>query len=61
MRDRASKSDRLADASAAAVGALVKALEASGVASDDLWEVAIAASLSFANEANEPGKLLTLS
>jgi hypothetical protein len=52
MRNRVSGSDRLADASAAAVGALVQRLEAKGVASDDLWEEAIESSLSFANEAS---------
>jgi hypothetical protein len=51
MRDRVFGADRIADASALAVGALVLALETRGVASDDLWEVAIEASLSFANEA----------
>jgi hypothetical protein len=50
MRNRAFESDRLADASAGAVGALVRRLEAKGVATDDLWEEAIEASLSFANE-----------
>jgi hypothetical protein len=50
MRNRASEGDRLADASAGAVGALVRRLEAEGVAADDLWEEAIEASLSFANE-----------
>jgi hypothetical protein len=50
MSSRAFDNDRLADASAAAVGALVQRLEAEGVANDDLWEVAIEASLSFANE-----------
>jgi two-component sensor histidine kinase len=51
MRDRASGTDRFADASAAAVSALVQRLEAKGGASDDLWEEAIESSLSFANEA----------
>jgi hypothetical protein len=50
MGNRAPGNDRLADASAAAVGALVKSLDAEGVATDDLWEAAIASSLSFANE-----------
>jgi hypothetical protein len=54
MRNRASGNDRLADASAAAVGALVRRLEAKGVATDDLWEEAIEASLSFANEVAPP-------
>jgi hypothetical protein len=52
MRDRPAGSDRLADASTAAVNALVQRLETNGVATDDLWEVAIESSLSFANEAN---------
>jgi hypothetical protein len=51
MRDRVSGADRLADASAAAVGALLQTLEDKGVATDDLWEVAIESSVSFANEA----------
>jgi hypothetical protein len=50
MRSRASGIDVLADASADAVGALVQRLEATGIATDDLWEEAIEASLSFANE-----------
>ena len=50
MGNRASGIDRLADASAAAVSALVQRLEANGVATDDLWEEAIESSLSFANE-----------
>jgi len=50
MGNRASGVDRLADASAAAVSALVQRLEADGVATDDLWEEAIESSLSFANE-----------
>ena len=49
MRNRAPGNASLADASAAAVGALVQRLEAEGVATDDLWEEAIEASLSFAN------------
>jgi hypothetical protein len=52
MRDRASGTDRFADASAAAVGALVQRLEADGAATDDIWEEAIESSLSFANEAS---------
>ncbi len=51
MRTWASGNDRLADASAAAVGALMQRLEDEGVAPNDLWEEAIEASLSFANEA----------
>jgi hypothetical protein len=50
MRKRLSGNSRLADASAGAVGALVQALEDDGLATDDLWEEAIEASLSFANE-----------
>jgi hypothetical protein len=50
MRDRPAGSDRLGDASSAAVNALVQTLETEGVATDDLWEVAIESSLSFANE-----------
>jgi hypothetical protein len=50
MSSRASGSDVLAHASADAVGALVQRLEATGIATDDLWEEAIEASLSFANE-----------
>jgi hypothetical protein len=50
MRGRASGIDVLADASADAVGKLVQRLEAAGIATDDLWEEAIEASLSFANE-----------
>jgi hypothetical protein len=47
MHNRISGSDRLA---AGAVGTLVQRLEAKGIATDDLWEEAIEASLSFANE-----------
>jgi hypothetical protein len=50
MRSRVSGSDRLADAATGAVGALVQRLEDRGIATDDLWEEAIEASLSFANE-----------
>jgi hypothetical protein len=50
MRGRASGSDRLADASIAAVDALVQSLETEGAAADDHWQVAIESSLSFANE-----------
>jgi hypothetical protein len=52
MRDRASGTDRFADASAAAVSALVQRLQTKGFATDDLWEEAIELSTSFANEAN---------
>ena len=50
MGNRAFRSDVLADASADAVSALVQRLEATGIATDDLWEEAIEASLSFANQ-----------
>jgi hypothetical protein len=56
MRNRCSENDRLADASIAAVGALVQRLEAKGVATDDLWEEAIEMSLSFANEVGPPAQ-----
>lgn len=50
MGSRTLGSDLLADASADALGALVQRLEATGIAANDLWEEAIQASLSFANE-----------
>jgi hypothetical protein len=50
MRNRVSGSDRLADAAAGAIAALIEKLEVKGVATDDLWEEAIEAALSFANE-----------
>ena len=50
MRNQASGIDVIADASADALGALVQRLEATGIATNDLWEEAIEASLSFANE-----------
>jgi hypothetical protein len=50
MRNREFGNDRIADASAAAVSALVQRLETDGVATDDLWENAIESSLSLANE-----------
>jgi len=53
MRYRVAGSNRLADASVAAVSALVRGLEAKGEASNDLWESAIESSLSFANEIGE--------
>jgi hypothetical protein len=56
MANRACRNGRLADASAAAVGALVQRLETQGVATDDLWEEAIEASLSFANEIALPAQ-----
>jgi len=52
MRDRVPGSDRFANASTAAVSALVQRLEADGAATNDLWEQAIESSLSFANEAS---------
>jgi hypothetical protein len=52
MRDRACGTDRFADASVAAISALLQRLETMGVATDDLWEEAIESSTSFANEAN---------
>ncbi len=51
MREEASRGHKLADASSAAVNQLVQSLEANHVATDDLWQVAIEATLSFANEA----------
>jgi hypothetical protein len=50
MRGRAAGIDVLADASTAAVGALVQRLEDTGITTDDLWEDAIETSMSFANE-----------
>ena len=50
MRNRPTGTDRLAEASSAAVNALVQQLETDGVATDDQWEAAIESSLSFANE-----------
>ena len=52
MRKRAS--DKLADASIAAVTELVRSLKENHAASDDLWQDAIEATLSFANEAGSP-------
>jgi hypothetical protein len=51
MRKETSKGDRLADASSAAVNELVRSLEANRAATDDLWQDAIDATLSFADEA----------
>ncbi len=51
MREETSKGDKLADASSAAVDQLVQSLQANQVATDDLWQDAIEAALSFANEA----------
>lgn len=56
MRNRVSANERLADASAAAVGALVQTLETEGIATDDLWERAIEASLSLAHEVAPPAQ-----
>jgi hypothetical protein len=53
MRYQVIGSDRLADASVAAVSALAKGLEVNGEASNDLWEEAIESSLSFTNEIGE--------
>ena len=50
MRNETSKGDSLADASSAAVHELVRSLEADHAATDDLWQDAIDATLSFANE-----------
>jgi hypothetical protein len=52
MGSRVSGRDAFADASMAAVSALVQRLEAEGEAKNDLWEEAIEATLSFANEAS---------
>ncbi len=52
MRNQASGNGRLADAAIVTVGTLVQSLEDKGVATDDLWEEAIEASLSFANDAS---------
>jgi hypothetical protein len=51
MREETSKGDKLADASSAAVNQLVQSLEVNHLATDDLWQDAIEATLSFANEA----------
>jgi hypothetical protein len=44
--------DKLADASTAAVTELVRSLKDNHTASDDLWQEAIEATLSFVNEAS---------
>ena len=44
--------DKLADASTAAVTKLVRSLKDTDAASDDLWQDAIEATLSFVNEAS---------
>jgi hypothetical protein len=46
----AGSGDKLADASTAAVTELVRSLKENHAASNDLWEDAIEATLSFANE-----------
>jgi len=51
MRQENHRGDRLAEASSAAVDELVRSLEANDEATDDLWQDAIDATLSFANEA----------
>jgi hypothetical protein len=51
MRKETSKGDSLADASSVAVNELVRSLEANRAATDDLWQDAIDATLSFADEA----------
>jgi hypothetical protein len=51
MRRRRSDS-KLADASIAAVSELVRSLKENHAASDDLWQEAIEATLSYANEAS---------
>jgi hypothetical protein len=50
MRRREGSVDKLADASAAAVAVLARSLKEKHAASDDLWQEAIEATLSFANE-----------
>jgi hypothetical protein len=50
MRGKSS-GDKLADASTAAVTELARSLRENHAASDDLWQEAIEATLSFANEA----------
>jgi len=54
MHGRIAENDRIAAASVTAVHALVKKLEAKGFATDDLWEVAIESSVSFANATSFP-------
>jgi hypothetical protein len=51
MRQKNHAGDRLAEVSSIAVSELVRSLEANHEASDDLWQDAIDATLSFANEA----------
>jgi hypothetical protein len=50
MKGKKSTGDKLADASAEAVMALARNLETNQAASDDLWQEAIEATLSYANE-----------
>ena len=59
MRSQPLGNDRFAQASAGAVGALVQSLEAKGFATDDLWEEAIEASLSFANASADLSPLVS--
>jgi hypothetical protein len=57
MRNRVAESDKIADASVAALDALVHRLENQGIANDDLWEEAIESSLSFLNEVSYPSAI----
>jgi hypothetical protein len=50
IRKETSQGDILADAASAAVSELVRSLEANHSAPDDLWQDAIDATLSYANE-----------
>jgi hypothetical protein len=50
MKCKQSTGDKLADASAEAVTALSRSLTENNAASDDLWQEAIDATLSYANE-----------
>ena len=50
IRKETSQGDRIADAVSAAVSELVRSLEANHGATDDLWQDAINATLSYANE-----------
>ena len=47
---RSGQGDKLADASIAAVTKLARSLKENHVASDDLWQEAIEATLSYVNE-----------
>jgi hypothetical protein len=55
MKGRQGSVDNLADASIAAVSALTRSLKENRAASDDLWQEAIEATLSFANEERRSG------